>query len=163
MQKPKRDQYYYNSEEYAERLEELELKKQEILEEKRKEAEQKKRRARQETKRLKAIFTAERCGEENMHFVQSLIERASFLRAELENIEATLQREGCMDFFTQGVQTLWREHPLSKVHAQHSKGYRETIKQLEAYSKSEGTSKSEQNPIADLISRGNKARERYKQ
>ena len=163
MEKPKRDQYYYNSEEYAERLEELEAKKQEILAEKAKEAEQKRRRARQETKRLKAIFTADRCGEENMHFVMSLIERASFLRAELENIEATLQKEGCLDFFTQGIQTMWREHPLSKVHAQHSKGYRETIKQLESYSKAEGVSKPEFNPLTSLISKGNKAREKYKQ
>lgn len=163
MEKPKRDQYYYNSEEYAERLEELEAVKQEILAQKAKEAEVKKRRAKQEIKRLKAIFTADRCGEDNMHFVMSLIERASFLRAELESIEATLQREGCLDFFTQGVQTMWREHPLSKVHAQHSKGYRETIKQLESYSKAEGTSKPESNPLADLITKGSKAREKYKQ
>lgn len=162
MEKPKRDQYYYNSEEYAERLEELEAVKQEILAQKAKEAEVKKRRAKQEIKRLKAIFTADRCGEENMHFVMSLIERASFLRAELENIESALQKEGCLDFFTQGTQTMWREHPLSKVHAQHSKGYRETIKQLEAYVKTEGTEKPEFNPLTSLISKGNKAREKYK-
>lgn len=162
MQKPKRDQYYYNSEEYAERLEELEAKKQEILEEKAKEAKHKKARARKEIKELKAIFTVERCGEENMHLIESLIDRAGFLRAELESIEATLQKEGCMDFFTQGVQTLWREHPLSKVHAQHSKGYRETIKHLESYLKGTSSGGEEKNPLSDLIYKGNKAREKYR-
>jgi hypothetical protein len=57
---------------------------------------------------------------------------------------------------------MWREHPLSKVHAQHSKGYRETIKQLESYVKTEGTEKPEFNPLTSLISKGNKAREKYK-
>lgn len=162
MEKPKRDQYYYNSEEYSQRLEELEAKKQEILEQKKKEARQKKARARKEAKQLKEIFTVERCGEENIHLVASLIERASFLRAELESIEATLQAEGCLDFFTQGVQTMWREHPLSKVHAQHSKGYRETIKQLESYLKTTSSGPENKNPLTDLIDKGNKAREKYK-
>jgi hypothetical protein len=85
------------------------------------------------------------------------------LRIELEYIERDLQKEGMMDFFIQGTQTMWREHPLSKVHAQHSKSYRETIKQLESYMVDRGgSSKKDENPVTGLIMRGNEAREKYK-
>ena len=116
-----------------------------------------------ERNKLLQIFTPERCGEENMHIVRSLIDRAAFLRVELNYIEEQIRIEGTMDFFVQGTQTMWREHPLSKVHVQHSKSYREVIKQLESYVKTESSSgDSVYNPLPGLITRGNTARDKYK-
>lgn len=162
MGKPKTSEYYYNSEEYKKKLEELKERKAEILAEKEAEAELKQEEVKKEKAKLKKIFTKERCGEENMHFVLALVDRASFLRVELNHIEEDLRKEGMMDFFTQGVQTMWREHPLSKIHVQHSKSYRETIKQLEAYGKTESKGNGDNdNPLGGLIAKGNKAREKY--
>lgn len=130
--------------------------------EKEKEKLEKEKRMRHERSRLKKIFTKERCGEENMHFVNSLIDRAAFLRVEIEMIERQLQAEGCLDFFVQGTQTMWREHPLSKVHVQHSKSYRETISKLESYGKGTDSGKGSANPLVGLINKGNSARGKYK-
>lgn len=166
MQK-KKDQYYYNSEEYAERLAAIDEEVAEIRAQKQEEAQEKIKQTKREVFRLKKFFNEERCGKDNMHFVKSLIDRAAFLRVELEFIERELQAQGMMDFFVQGTQTLWREHPLSKVHAQHSKSYRDTIKQLEAYVQggSSGDSSKDGNPLTSatgLLARGNAAREKYK-
>ena len=161
MEKPKRDQYYYNSEEYAQRLEEIEEEKARIREEKAEEAEEKKKEVKKERIRLRKIFTEDRCGKENMHFVFSLIDRASFLRVELEHIEQDLRVEGVMDFFTQGTQVMWREHPLSKVHVQYTKNYREIITKLESYGKQDGKPADDGNPIGDLIGKVQSARSKY--
>lgn len=164
MEKPKRDQYYYNSEEYAERLQEIEIQKAQIRQEKEEEAKEKKREISKEKKRLQKIFTNERCGVENAHFVASLIDRAAFLRVELEHIEHDLRVEGVMDFFTQGTQVMWREHPLSRVHVQYSKNYRDVIAKLEAYGKeSTRGSGAEENPVGSLIGKVQTARSKYQQ
>ena len=96
-----------------------------------------------------------------MHFVSSLIDRAAFLRIEIEYIEKKLQKQGCLDFFVQGSQTMWREHPLSKVHVAHSKSYRDTIIKLESYAKTTEAKEAETNPIVGLIRKGNSARAKY--
>ena len=159
----KKDQYYYNSEEYADRIREVEAMAEEIRREKEEEAKEKEKKCKTEVSRLKRLFPKEQYDKESLHFILSLIDRAAFLRIELEYIERDLQKEGMMDFFIQGTQTMWREHPLSKVHAQHSKSYRETIKQLESYMGDRGgSSKTEENPVTGLIMRGNSAREKYK-
>lgn len=157
----KTDQYYYNSTEYKEKLEELEERKAEMRAEREAEAAEKKKKVKSEILRLKKIFNDDRCGKENKHFVQALIERAAFLRIELEYIENTLQTEGVMDFFTQGLQTLWREHPLSKVHVQYVKNYKDVITKLESYGKQEGGGKTDDNPIAGLIGKANSIRSKY--
>ena len=163
MEKPKRDQYYYNSEEYSQKLEEIAEEKARILAEKAAEAESKEREMKRERIRLKKIFTADRCGEENMHFVSSLIDRAAFLRVELEHIEQDLRVEGVMDFFTQGTQVMWREHPLSRVHIQYTKNYRDIITKLESYDKSGGKPAEDNNPVGNLIGRVQNARSKYGQ
>lgn len=153
---------YYNSEEYAEKLSEVQEQAQELREAREEERKEKEKKVRAEKMRLKKIFTEERCGKENMHFVLSLIDRAAFLRIEIEYIEKQLQAQGCLDFFIQGTQTMWREHPLSKVHVQHSKSYRDTITKLESYGKGGDSVKADSNPIVGLINKGNAAREKYK-
>lgn len=159
----KKDQYYYNSEEYADRIREVEAAAEEIRCKKEEEAKEKEKKCKTEVSRLKRLFPKEQYDKESLHFILSLIDRAAFLRIELEYIERDLQKEGMMDFFIQGTQTMWREHPLSKVHAQHSKSYRETIKQLESYMGDRGgSSKKDENPVTGLIMRGNEAREKYK-
>lgn len=156
------NQYYYNTAEYREKLGELEERKEEILAQKELEAAEKEKEVKCERNRLRRIFTKERCGEENMHFVRSLIDRAAFLRVELEHMELQLQREGVLDFFTQGLQTMWREHPLSKVHVQYTKNYKDVITKLESYGKTEDKPQKDNSTLGDLISRGNSAREKYR-
>ena len=159
------DLMYYNSEEYAERKAEVEEESEEIRAAKKERAEKKQKLVKKEISKLKKIFTKDRCGEENMHLVLALIERAAWLRIEIDFIEQDLQQEGMMDFFVQGVQRIWREHPLSKMHVQHSKSYRETIKQLEAYGKVDTSKADNTNPLTSpngLLARGNAAREKYK-
>ena len=157
-----KNQYYYNSADYREKLEELEERKAEIRAEREEEAKQKEKEVKLERTRLKKIFTKTRCGEQNMHFVHSLIDRAAFLRVELEHMEQQLQVDGVLDFFTQGLQTMWREHPLSKVHVQYTKNYKDVITKLESYGQTEDKGSKEDNPLGDLISRGNAAREKYR-
>lgn len=161
MPKPKISEYYYSSEEYKEKLEELAFKKEEILQQKKEEAAIKEKEVKTERLRLKKIFTKDRCGAENIHFVLALIDRAAFLKVELEHMEDQLRLEGVMDFFTQGVQTMWREHPLSKVHVQYTKNYKEIITKLESYGQTDSKSQKDDNPLGSLISRGNAARGKY--
>ena len=159
------DIMYYNSEEYAERKSAVEAETEEIRAEKAKRSEEKQKAVKREIFKLKRIFTKDRCGEENMHLVLALIEQAAWLRVEISYIEKDLQLEGMMDFFVQGVQRMWREHPLSKMHVQHSKSYRETIKQLESYGKVETSKPDNSNPLTSptgLLARGNAAREKYR-
>lgn len=162
--KTKENANYYKSAEYAQKIAETQQKTEEIKAKKAKDAAKKKKLIKREKARLSEIFTSERCGVENKHFVESLIDRAAWLRIEIEFIEEDLRREGLMDFFVQGTQTMWREHPLSKMHVQHSRSYRETIKQLEAYGKADsGSGGSDDNPLTDLMVRGNRARDKYRQ
>ena len=163
MREAKTNQYYYNTDEYREKLSQLEERKAEIDAEMKEEAEAKKRETKLEISRLKKIFTVERCGVENRHFVLSLIERAAFLRVELAHMEKKLQEEGVMDFFTQGLQTMWREHPLSKVHVQYTKNYKDVITKLESYGKQDSSSpKDGSDPtFTSLLRRGQAAREKY--
>ena len=163
--KTDKDIRYYDSPEYAKRKEEADAKAAEIREEKEKRAKKKEELVKKEVLKLKKIFTKDRCGEENMHIVCSLVERAAWLRVELEFVEKDLQTEGMMDFFQQGVQHIWREHPLSKVHVQHSKSYRDTIKLLEGYGKSEGSKPDDSNPLTSptgILARGDVARSKYR-
>lgn len=162
MPKPKISEYYYTTDEYKEKLEELALKKEEIKAQKELEAKEKEKEVRLERNRLRKIFTKERCGVENIHFVLSLIDRAAFLRVELEHMEQQLQVEGVMDFFTQGVQTMWREHPLSKVHVQYTKNYKDVITKLESYGQTDEKKSKDGNPLDDLLSRGQNVREKYR-
>lgn len=161
MQSGKTNYNYYASEEYKEKLEELELKKAELRAEKEQEAIQKEKEVQTERRRLRKIFTKDRCGAENIHFVLSLIDRAAFLRVELEHMEQQLRVEGVMDFFTQGLQTMWREHPLSKVHVQYTKNYKDVITKLESYGQSDGKKSDDDNPLGDLLGRGKAARGKY--
>jgi hypothetical protein len=155
------NQYYYNTAEYRQKLEELEEQKEEIRAQKELEAAQKEKEVKLERTRLKKIFTKERCGAENIHFVLSLIDRAAFLRVELEHIEQQLRLEGVMDFFTQGLQTMWREHPLSKVHVQYTKNYKDVITKLESYGKQDSKPDENKNPLGSLIQKGAAARGKY--
>ena len=155
------NQYYYNSKEYKEKLEKLQEEKADILAERELEAAQKEKEVRLERNRLRKIFTKERCGESNIHFVLSLIDRAAFLRVELEHMEQQLQEDGVLDFFTQGLQTMWREHPLSKVHVQYTKNYKDVITKLESYGQTDSKTTKDDDPLGGLLKKGNAARGKY--
>lgn len=162
------NQYYYNSSEYKQKLEETLERKEEFDREMSLKTEQKQKNYETEKRKLRRIFTEERCGKENMHFVRSLIERAAFLRSELEFIEDQIQEGSILDMFVQGTQILIREHPLSKLHVQYMKIYKEVITKLEAYGKesradssSDDNSKESEN-LTGLIMQGANARGKYK-
>ena len=156
-----KNQYYYNTTEYKEKLEELNDRKEEIRAQKELEAAEKEKEVKAERNRLRRIFNDERCGKENRHFVYSLIDRAAFLKVELEHMEQQLRLEGVMDFFTQGLQTMWREHPLSKVHVQYVKNYKDIITKLESYGKQDSKPDENKNPLGSLIQKGATARGKY--
>ena len=82
---------------------------------------------------------------------------------ELEHIEQDLRVEGVMDFFTQGTQVMWREHPLSKIHIQYTKNYKDIITKLESYDKAAGRPDEDNNPVGNLIGRVQNARSKYGQ
>ena len=162
------NQYYYNSSEYKQKLEETLERKEEFDREMSLKTEQKQKNYEMEKRKLRRIFTEERCGKENMHFVRSLIERAAFLRSELEFIEDQIQEGSILDMFVQGTQILIREHPLSKLHVQYMKIYKEVITKLEAYGKEsrvdssgDDNSKESEN-LTGLIMQGANARGKYK-
>lgn len=157
-------QEIYDADGYKQKLQEIELYKAEIAAEKAAEAKEKSRKMKTERLRLLKIFNKERCGEENMHFVKALVERAAFLRVELEYIERRLCADGTLDFFTQGSQAMWREHPLAKTHVQYTKNYKEVISKLESYGKQDGSGTDKTaaaNPVLGLIKRNEKARSKY--
>ena len=162
------NQYYYNSSEYKQKLEETLERKEEFDREMSLKTKQKQKNYEMEKRKLRRIFTEERCGKENMHFVRSLIERAAFLRSELEFIEDQIQEGSILDMFVQGTQILIREHPLSKLHVQYMKIYKEVITKLEAYGKEsrvdssgDDNSKESEN-LTGLIMQGANARGKYK-
>ena len=154
-------QEIYDADGYRQKLQEIESYRLEIAAEKEAESAEKQRKMKTERLRLLRIFNKSRCGEENMHFVKSLIDRAAFLRAELEYIEGKLCTEGSLDFFVQGSQTMWREHPLARTHVQYTKNYRDIITKLESYGKQEDRHEDTSNPVLSLIQRNAKARSKY--
>lgn len=156
-------QEQYDSEGYKRKLEEVEYLKAQIEEQKAIESAEKERKMALEKKKLRKIFNEDRVGAENKHCVEALIDRASFLRVELEYIERDIQKKGCLDFFTQGTQAMWREHPLSKVHVQYVKNYKDVISKLESYGSCNNATTETKNPVLGIINQGNKARGKYKQ
>ena len=96
-----------------------------------------------------------------MHFVLSLIDRAAFLKVELEYLEDDIQKNGCTELFIQGTQCMYRENPLSKVHVQYVKNYKDVISKLESYDKDNSAKDIPQNPLTGLIGRANAARSKY--
>ena len=160
-----KDQYYYNTREYKENLEGVKAEVAEYEALSAAEAEEKRKEVSAEVRRLKKIFTEERCGKDNMHFVLSLVDRAAWLRVEIEHMEKKLQYNGMTELFRQGLQIMVRENPLSKIHEKYIKNYLSTITKLESYCKTEDGGKhpavDDRNPIAGLIARRNSARGKY--
>lgn len=154
------------AEEYSKYLEECLAKKEEIQRRNDERNIEKIKKQKAETKRLLKIFTPERCGEKNMHFVKSLIERASFYRSELEFLEQDIRELGSVDLFIQGTQCLLRESPSSKIHVAYSKNYKDIISKLEAYEKlnanPEKVQTTEGTGLMALLNKGENARSKYK-
>lgn len=159
------NQYYYNTAEYKEKLAETMRIKEDWDAKMLSKTQEKLNNYQIEMKKLKKTFTKERCGKENMHFVQSLIERAAFLRSELQFIEDQIQKGSIVELFIQGTQMMIREHPLSRLHVQYLKNYKEVITKLESYGKKEDLSSSssdkESQNFSNLLSRGTAARSKY--
>ena len=53
--------------------------------------------------------------------VDKLLDKTAFLLAQSDELEERLKAEGSMEFYKNGAQEMWREHPASKIHTNVSK------------------------------------------
>jgi hypothetical protein len=69
---------------------------------------------------------------ERKSIVEGLIIRAAFMRATLEDMEADLDENGFVEFFTQSEKTdpYERERPVARLYNTMNKNYQSIIKQL---------------------------------
>lgn len=98
-----------------------------------------------EIQKLKKIFV--KIDKNNQDFIISLIERAAFLKINLERMENDLRENGWVEDFTQSenCEPYARERPIARIFASNSKNYQSVMKQLSEYlNKDEGGALSEQ-------------------
>lgn len=100
-----------------------------VAEEKKKIEEAKKEKVENENKRLREVFAA--IPADKMKCVDGLIDRAAFLRVELQRCEMDIQQNGTTEKFTQGTAEPYdRERPIVRQYNSYLTGYQKTIKQL---------------------------------
>lgn len=89
-------------------------------------------RIRGEKQRLKKLYAG--MTPARLKLAMGLIERAAFLRVELENLEADLLENGWTEPFQQsrGVDPYDRARPQGQTYQSAVKNYRDTIKQLDS-------------------------------
>jgi hypothetical protein len=83
-----------------------------------------------EEARLRKIYT--NIKEENKSIVDGVIQRAAFMRIQLEIYEADLDEKGYTELFTQSPNTppYERERPVARLYSTMNKNYQTIIKQL---------------------------------
>lgn len=87
-------------------------------------------RIKQEEVRLRKIYS--NIMEENKSIIDGLIQRAAFMRVQLEIYEADLDEKGYTELFTQSPNTppYERERPVARLYSTMNKNYQTIIKQL---------------------------------
>lgn len=94
-------------------------------------AKSKKSRVNKEKKRLEALYAD--LPENKKRLAAGLIERAAFMRVELEDLEAYLSENGWTELFSQGNQEPYdRARPQGQTFNTMTGNYMKTIKQLDA-------------------------------
>lgn len=88
-------------------------------------------RIRAEKKRLEAHYSE--LSESRQAVAQSLIERAAFMRVELEDLETDLSEKGWTELFSQGNQEPYaRARPEGQTYNTMNANYQKIIKQLDS-------------------------------
>jgi hypothetical protein len=87
-------------------------------------------RIKKEETRLRKIYS--NIKEENKSIVDGLIQRAAFMRVQLEIYESDLDAKGYTELFTQSPNTppYERERPVARLYSNMNKNYQTIIKQL---------------------------------
>lgn len=157
---------YYASEEYqALRAEAEALKARKELENAQ-ESGLKEKERKNELKKLRKIYTAERCGNNNMLLVNNILERAAFLKAEIASIERRVQRDSVSEMFIQGATVYERESPMAKLHLRYVQQYMAVLKELNKLANPKGTSigkkDKETSALEALMTKGAEARNKYR-
>ena len=92
-------------------------------------AKSKQSRVKREKKRLEALFAE--IPESKKRLVEGLVERAAFMRVELEELEKDLAENGWVELFSQGKQEPYdRARPQGQTFNTMSANYQKIIKQL---------------------------------
>ena len=83
-----------------------------------------------EEKRLKKIYR--NIDKEKMNAVEGLIQRAAYMRIQLEDYERDINDNGYIEMFTQSERTdpYERERPVARLYNSTGKNYQTLIKQL---------------------------------
>ena len=90
--------------------------------------EEKTKRVKRELSRLRRLF--KELPKDKKQAAEGLMTEAAFMRVTLEETRAIIDREGVIELFVQGAQSLLREHPATKVYASMVNRYVAVYKQL---------------------------------
>lgn len=91
--------------------------------------EEREKKIKKEKNRLIGLFKG--IDETKKKTVLGLIDRASFLRVLLEELEADINQHGAVELFSQGDQEPYqRERPAAKIYKSQNDSYQKIIKQL---------------------------------
>jgi hypothetical protein len=82
----------------------------------------------QEIARLKKLF--ENLSGEKISAAEGLIHEAAFMRATLKEAKGLIDEQGILDFFEQGSNAYFREHPATKVYNTMIQRYSAVCKQI---------------------------------
>lgn len=111
----------------------------------------KKNRVKAEKTRLEKLYAD--LPEDKKQLAAGLIERASFMRVELEDLEAFLAENGWTELFSQGNQEPYdRARPQGQTYNTMNANYQKIIKQLDALlPKTEATKPNENDGFEDFV------------
>jgi hypothetical protein len=101
-----------------------------IIDDVEKEKEKKAKKVNEEIKRLKSLYSKI----ENRHkkLIDGLLQRAAYMRIQLEEYESDLDNGGYVEYFSQSenVEPYERERPVARLYNTMNKNYQSIIKQL---------------------------------
>lgn len=111
----------------------------------------KKKRVKDEKTRLEKLYAD--LPEDKKQLAAGLIERASFMRVELEDLEAFLAENGWTELFSQGNQEPYdRARPQGQTYNTMNANYQKIIKQLDALlPKTEAPKPNENDGFEDFV------------
>lgn len=68
--------------------------------------------------------------EDKKRYADRLIEQAAFMYVTLQELQEAINSDGAVEWFENGKQKMWREHPAAKTYNTMIKNYTSVIKQL---------------------------------
>jgi uncharacterized protein YicC (UPF0701 family) len=109
-------------------------------------------RIKKEVRRLNRIYKD--IDKDNKAIIDGLIQRAAYMRVTLEDWEEDIIKNGCMEMFTQSINTppYERERPVARLYNTMNANYQKIIKQLSDLAPKEAPTKGvEDDGFADFI------------